>query len=74
MTAKIFYEVSKSWQFSEKVFTEAATGDVLFLYSKRDSNTGVFQWSLQNVKEHLFWIHFEEHLQTTASVFSREVE
>ena len=29
MTAKIFYEVSKSWQFSEKVFTEAATGDVL---------------------------------------------
>ena len=29
MTAKIFYEVPKSWQFSEKRFTEAATGDVL---------------------------------------------
>ena len=24
--------------------------------------------------KHLFWIHFEEHLQTTTSVFSQEVE
>ena len=29
MTAKFFYEVPKSWQFSEKLFTEAATGGVL---------------------------------------------
>ena len=26
MTAKFFNEVPKSWQFSEKLFTEAATG------------------------------------------------
>ena len=29
MTAKFFYEVPKSWQFSEKLFTEAVTGGVL---------------------------------------------
>ena len=29
MTAKFFYEVPESWQFSEKLFTEAATGGVL---------------------------------------------
>ena len=28
MTVKIFYEVPKSWQFSEKLFAEAATGGV----------------------------------------------
>ena len=29
MTAKFFYEVPKSWQSSEKLFTEANTGGVL---------------------------------------------
>ena len=29
MPAKLFYEAPKSWQFSEKLFTEAATGGVL---------------------------------------------
>ena len=29
MTGKLFYEVPKSWQFSEKLFTEVATGGVL---------------------------------------------
>ena len=29
MTAKFFYEVPKSWQFPQKLFTQAATGGVL---------------------------------------------
>ena len=29
MTAKFSFEVTKSWQFSEKLFTKAATGGVL---------------------------------------------
>ena len=29
MTAKFMDEVAKSWPFSEKLFTEAATGGVL---------------------------------------------
>ena len=29
LPAKKFYEVPRSWQFSEKLFTEAATGGVL---------------------------------------------
>ena len=29
MTAKFFYKVPKTWQFSEKLITKAATGGVL---------------------------------------------